>query len=123
MNKKGFTLTELLAVVTILGIVSLIGAVLVFAIKHKFDNNYYKMLTNNVSAAAKDYGSDHRGDMNSEGVKIDISTIVKNGYISKILDKDSNECTGYVLIKKKRLSYDTKVCLICDDYKSKGCEE
>lgn len=124
MNQKGFTLMELIAVFTILGVLMLITGTSMYVFQNKFDKKYYEMLSNNISLAAKDYSSDNRGLTKNGEVKIDISTIIEKGYLNhEVLDKKYKNCSGYVLVKKKRLSYDTKVCLICDNYKSPECDK
>ena len=42
MNKKGFTLTELLAVIVILAVVSLIGTVSITGVKRKMNENMFR---------------------------------------------------------------------------------
>ena len=123
MNQKGFTLVELIATFAILGCLMIITGTAMFAFQNKFDKRYYQMLSDNISLAAKDYSSDHRGLTREGEVKIDISTMIQNGYMSDVLDKKQKNCSGYVLVKRKRLSYETKVCLICDNYKSEECDE
>lgn len=123
MNQKGFTLMELIAITTILGIIMIISGTTMFIFKNNFDKKYYQMLSNSISLAAKDYSSDNRNILRQSEFKIDISTMIQKGYLSKVFDKNQEDCTGYVLVKKKRLSYETKVCLICENYKSENCEE
>lgn len=123
MNKKGFTLPEILITIAIVGTLSLIATVSILKIKDKFDKSYYETITSSLKVAAKDYGTDHRSSITKEGIKIDITTFIKNGYISEIKDKNKEDCSGYVIIKKNRYTYDTDVCLICDNYESKGCEK
>ena len=121
MKKNGFTLIELLATIAIIGIVATVAVVSISKLKDKFNNNYYKTISKNLSIAAKDYSTDYRSKITTDGVKIDITTFVKKGYISEVKDLNKKSCTGYVLIKRKGFRYINKVCLKCDNYESEGC--
>lgn len=123
MNKKGFTLPEILITIAIVGVISLIAVASVAKLKDTFDKGYYESITSSLKVAAKDYGTDHRSNITKEGIKIDITTFIKNGYIEEIKDTNKEDCNGYVVIKKKGVAYDTDVCLICDNYESEGCKK
>ena len=60
MNKKGFTLVELLATIAIMGIMSGIAIMGVGRIINKSRINYYKAEKNMIEIAAKNYFADHR---------------------------------------------------------------
>ena len=107
MNKKGFTMVELLATIIILGI--LMGSAIV-AISWILDLNkkeYYSTLEKNVILAAKSYYADHRSALpKSIGYsrKITLKTLVEKNYLSEVLDYGKGDCTkssdSYVKVTK-----------------------
>ncbi|MBE6149017.1 MAG: prepilin-type N-terminal cleavage/methylation domain-containing protein [Firmicutes bacterium] len=60
MNKKGFTLTELLAVLVILTVVMLIGSFSINGIKAKMNKNMFEAKLDLVIGAAKSWGQDNK---------------------------------------------------------------
>lgn len=122
MNNKGFTLVEILIAVTILGVISLIATVSIIGVKNKFNSSYYKIISDNISLAAKDYGTDHRNSIPKDGIKVDITTFIQKGYLTSVKDIEKEDCSGYVIIKKNGLKFETDVCLICNNYKSEACK-
>ena len=121
MKKNGFTLVELLSVLVIVSIISTIAVISIKKLRGDFNNNYYSTISKNISLAAKDYSTDYRSKITKDGIKIDITTFVQKGYIKDVKDLNKKDCTGYAIIKRKGIGYDTKVCLICDNYKSDEC--
>lgn len=57
MNKKGFTLTELIAVIAILGILAVIATPAVLLIRKNVLSNTLDSKINQIISAAEDYGS------------------------------------------------------------------
>ena len=55
MNRKGFTLVELLATITILGIIVTIGGVSISSIMKNARENEYKLLVSNIKDAVEAY--------------------------------------------------------------------
>ena len=66
MNKKGFTLTELLATITIIAVVSLIGTVSITSIKAKIDENMFDTKVQLAIGAAKNWGQDNKASLTSD---------------------------------------------------------
>ena len=60
MNKKGFTLTELLATIVILSVVMLIGSVSVSGIRNKMNKNMFESKLDFVISSAKSWGQDNK---------------------------------------------------------------
>lgn len=65
MNKKGFTLTELLAVIVILAVVSLIGTVSITGVKRKMNENMFRNKLTEVISAGSKWGEDNKDLLDS----------------------------------------------------------
>lgn len=120
MNRKAFTLIELLGVIVILGIVLGIAVICFMGVKKEINDMYYQSLEENIKLAGVDYYNYNKEQKpNSYGnIKtVDISELIQNSYIERILSKNGNPCSGYVGVYKTiddQLNY--FVCLNCDDY-------
>lgn len=93
MNKKGFSLVELLGVLVILGILSATIILAYSKYKNKAINQSYETMLKDAASAAENYFLD-----NVNNDKVDIETLVNFNYLSKTIDpknKNSN-CTGKV---------------------------
>lgn len=100
MNKKGFTLTELLAVIVILAVVGLIGTVSITGVKKKMNENMFRNKLAEVISAGSKWGEDNKEELNPSTVKTVGSLIVSN-YLNteeKVLpekyDYSAAACTG-----------------------------
>ena len=127
MNNKGFTIIELLVGFLILALVSGIGIVSYNSITDRVEKNYYETMENELLLAGNEYFSNYRGNKPLTGYnKVDISKLIDNKYIEKLKDTDGKECKvpnneeSSVYIYKNENDYLYEVCLICNDYKSKG---
>ena len=123
MKDKGFTLVELLAAITILGILLFIGVV---AITNVFDNskvNYYKSMENTLSIAGNEYFNDNRDDKPIDDYNfVDIKTLENHNYIEELKTydgKESCDSSSGVYIYNTDNGSGYEVCLICGDYKPK----
>ena len=122
MNRRGFTLVELLVVIVIISLVGGIGIIAYNSLLDGSKNSYYKAIESSVQLASNEYFMDYRdeqplGDTVSE---VSISDLIKKRYMNEIKDFNGNECTNgkvYVYRENNNLSY--KVCLECENYKSK----
>ena len=119
MNKKGFSLVELLGVLVILGILSATIILAYSKYKNKAINQSYETMLKDAASAAENYFLD-----NVNNDKVDIETLVNFNYLSKTIDpknKNSN-CTGKVskTIKKNNNKLDkiiVKVEIQCTNKK------
>jgi len=126
MNKKGFTLIELMAVVTILVILSLIIVPIVDKNVKRSKEDMYKIQIENIRLAGEGYFSDNVSSRpaTSSFCSVSIDTLVSQGYISgDVVNPKTGESFGqvYVQIKNTGISnrniYSYLVCPI-----ESGCE-
>lgn len=121
-NKKGFTLTEILATIVILGVILAIAVPSYNALSKKFEKEYYDKLDKSVLAAAKSYWKDNPDRRPKEYLEsgyISLESLITNKYIDSVKeyrDKFDSQLsekykTGYALIIKDKDGYDYAVCL------------
>lgn len=100
MNRKGFTLIELIATIALLAIIALISFVSISSVIKKNKTNSCNTLVDNIKGAANEYVSDHRYDSlfasNAEGngmtVSVDANTLIVENYLSgNIIDPFTGE--------------------------------
>ena len=122
INKKGFTLTEILAVIAILGVILAIAVPSYNALSKKFEKEYYDKLEGSILAAAKSYwkdNPDNRPKEYLESAYIELNDLITNKYIDSVKEyRDKNDFPlsekykkGYALIIKDKDEYDYAVCL------------
>ena len=78
MNKKGFTLVEILAVLVIIVVVSLIGTVSITGVKKKMEENLFKNKLGEIISAASKWGEDNKSELNTEKT---VGFLITNGYL------------------------------------------
>ena len=85
MNKKGFTMIELMATITLLGIMLTLAVVSVSKYLNKARNTAYKDYEKTLEGAATNYFLDHTGllpEINDpNGTKVLATTLVNEGYL------------------------------------------
>ena len=81
----------------------------------KVEENYYADIEQELLLAGSEYYSDNQRDRPVDSYnKVELSTLVDNKYIEKILDKNgADTCTGNVYIFKNAAKYDYQACLSC----------
>ena len=108
MNKKGFTLVELLAVIVILSIITIVSFTIIFKLVSKSRDNIYEENIKLLEKAAEKWQLDHEDLVGTTTPYcLDVADIEKGGYISKDSLKDprqtkSKKIEGYV-----KITYDT----------------
>lgn len=112
MNKKGFTLVELLAVIVILAILISIAVPSTIAISNKLKENMYCKKIDSIEVAAKLYGEDRRNSFPSNGytdetgsysgVEITVTDLINSGYLKK-----DNNVAPFVVDPRDNVSMDT----------------
>ena len=78
MNKKGFTLVEILAVLVIIVVVSLIGTVSITGVKKKMEENLFKNKLGEIISAASKWGEDNKSELDTERT---VGFLITNGYL------------------------------------------
>ena len=78
MNKKGFTLVEILAVLVIIVVVSLIGTVSITGVKRKMEENLFKNKLGEIISAASKWGEDNKSELDTN---ITVGFLITNGYL------------------------------------------
>ncbi len=121
MNKKGFSLVELLAVIVILGIIASIAIVSYNALINQTETKSYKNYESSMKSSATMYILD-----NGYKDKITLAELINSDKIDEFNNPNSDDkcLDSYVsVIKNNNDSFDLsyKVCLICPEYKSEGC--
>lgn len=87
MNRKGFTLVELLATLTILGIIIAIGGISISAIMNNAKEKQFELLVSNIKSAVENYYQECTYGGSSCNYEISFQYLLDNGYISPNKDK------------------------------------
>lgn len=120
INKKGFTLTEILAVIAILGVILAIAVPSYNSLSKKFEKAYYEKLEGSVLAAAKSYYKENAESRPAEllySSVVTFSELIDNKNIDDIkgYKSESNlkgRIKGRIIIVKKVEGYDYKMCYL-----------
>lgn len=115
MNKKGFTLVELLGAISILSILMGIAVAAVTKYQIKARNSVYQTHEKNLKAAAKNYLLDNQGEIpefNSTKT-IKATQLIDDNYIERLNDpvskeKDCNDETYVVVTNKGDITSDNE---------------
>ncbi len=108
MNKKGFTLMEVLTVIIVITAIMMIALPTISNISKKNNNELYKTYEKIIEEYA--LTNEHKGEI--------VINIDQLGLREKIGDK----CNGYAyLINDRPLEY--KAYILCGDYRTTGYEE
>lgn len=116
INKKGFTLTEILAVIAILGVILAIAVPSYNSLSKKFEKEYYEKLDGSVLAAAKSYYKENAESRPAEllySSVVTFSELIDNKNIDDIKGyKSESNLKGRIIIVKKVEGYDYKMCYL-----------
>ena len=110
-NKKGFTLIELIGVVTLLALIALVVYPAINTVIKNSKEKAYKDQVEVVVKAAKEWGIDHAEELPDPGknLTISISMLLQGGYITNDEVKDprdtNNNLTGSVIVRYEANQY------------------
>ena len=102
MNKKGFTMVELLGVITILGILMGVAIPAVYQYVKKSRDQAYETLLKTSYEAAESKAANTMADPSTGNITYTISELADEGYMDTPIDPNNQgvSCTGNVVIKK-----------------------
>ena len=132
LNKKGFTLVEILATIVIMGILMGVAIGAVSYVLSDSKDGFYKNLESQLILAAKTYYGDHRTLLPQnigQGRQVTIETLIGKNYIKRgdIVDYGKAECdtnASYIkVVKSSKKDYIYSVFLKCPAYSINHNEE
>ena len=132
INKKGFTMLELLAVIIILGILISLAYTSISRYINQARSTTYEDFEKNITSGVTNYLIDHTGSIPNEGesLVVDVEKLVCEGYVEDLQDprKSSKTCNldSYAIVKRNantgyNMDIDYEACLVCAGYKSPAC--
>lgn len=131
-DNKGFTLIEILAAVTIMGILAGVAVPAVMRYVDKSRKQSYEAMEKSLYDAAKNYVMNEEIDIPSTGYVLSASDLMNEKYLESLEDPvdKGNSCTGSVEIEPDTAttdanslnSYTYKVSLKCAKYNVNGIE-
>ena len=122
-NKKGFTLAELIVVITIVGLIALIVTPLVINNMKESKNKLYETQLDNIKSAAKAYMVDLDLEDNVDSITVTLSDLKKSGLVEKDIKDPRNgnlldDCM-YIVVKKDLNNKNVYDYNIVDDNENK----
>ena len=132
MNKKGFTMLELLAVIIILGILITLAYMGVSRYLNQARNATYSDFEQNIKDGVTNYLIDHTGTIpnEEESLVVDVKKLVCEGYVEDLQDprESSKTCNleSYAIVKRNNdtnynMDIEYSACLKCSSYESPAC--
>lgn len=117
-NNKGFTIVEILAAVTILGILSLIAIVSVSSVLDRAEENHYKTQTDTLIMAAKSYVQDNRNLLPKnvgDSRIITLKELQDAKYIGEVVDRSKKACeeAAVTIFRYSKSDYSYSAYLKC----------
>ena len=132
INKKGFTMLELLAVIIILGILISLAYTSISRYLNQTRSTTYEDFEKNITSGVTNYLIDHTGSIPNEGesLVVDVEKLVCEGYVEDLQDprESARTCNleSYAIVKRNantgyNMDIDYEACLVCAGYKSPAC--
>ena len=122
-TKNGWGTTQMFALSGGLFVALLVSIFFIGKLYGSYDNSVknkiYSDLERKIEKSAMAFIINNAINTN-DGVEINYKTLKDTGYIDNLIDKDGNECDGYVKVEKIDgiNQYDGEI--ICNNYKSLG---
>lgn len=117
MNKKGYTLVELLATITIILLLALIAVPIVMDLVNDNRIRGYKEIERRLEEAAGKYIVEKYVSSESETIQITKDELIDAKYIDEVYDlKDNSECEAYVNVSNLSGIAEFQVVLTCSNY-------
>lgn len=108
MNKKGFTLVELLAVIVLLGLIALIAAPAITGIIKQSKDSLSDSQKSSIELSAKNWATDNMSSLPADGdcIWVRLSTLQAEGYADLELKnpKTGEPMTACIIIKREEKS-------------------
>lgn len=122
MNKKGFTLIELMAVIVVLAIITVISVPIILNTINISKEKLYKEQENKLVELAEEYLEDNTIEETDSEIVITKENLIEGGYIDEIYDFKSSEstCEGYISITNYLSNPMYKAYISCDGYVTEG---
>jgi len=128
-NNKGFTMSEILGAIVIMGVLLMLAVPTISRLMRNFRDNYYKKLEDSISEIGKDYYLDNKiyipnGVLKSSYTKL--SSLIDKSYLENVNDYKGKTCSledSYVIVIYRGVdNYVYQTCLKClgDDYQSEA---
>ena len=126
-NKKGFTLIEIIVVITIIGLLATLIVPNVIRYMKKGKTDYNSKLDTELISTAKSYYSEHKEELPKGYINNNTNYPIKKTMISSIylagqnylsgdfVDSEGNDCktNSYVVIERNDNNYDYSACIKC----------
>jgi len=121
MNKKGFTLVELMAVIAIMIFIGLIVTPEVFDIINDNRNKGYLEIERRLEEAAAKYITNEYIDSSVDSIIITKEELINKGYIKEVYDlKDNSVCDASIYAYNLNSVAEFNSILTCSSYETKG---
>ena len=119
MNNKGFTLIEVLTAVVVITILGTITITSMTSVLKKGTDKYYTNQENMVLMAAKEYYSEHKGELpltEEDTAEVTLEKLQNTDYIDTVKNSKGQECdikSKVVVSKLENGKYQYTVKLSC----------
>lgn len=123
MERKAFTLVELLAVILLLGITLGLIVPNILGVIQKNSNRIFKIKERQIAESASDYVLLNNIELPTEEGNtylIGFDTLIDADAIIEVYESDENDlCSGYVhILKKAGAGYKYTTCIFCNKYET-----
>ena len=123
MNKKGFTLMEMIVTMLLIGIVITIAIPAVRNLTYNSGSKKYNQMEKVIVEASKLYAASYQGELTNtsyECFNIPYSTLVKE----ELVEEEDITCSGQIILRKReKVGYNYEPYLTCTDSKGKVVHE